>query len=150
MERVFEDYTFGMCPKRVTVPTLNVQTTPGKLHTFRNYEIKGCSCGREVTFKNAARSSSAAPTYFHPHVMGDAKYVDGSLVANCPLTILLREYDKCRQAGENLKLACVISIGTGEPFETVRRYASGTSLSHRSRHIKDMATLLMEQASTHL
>ena len=60
---------------------------------------------------------------------------------------MLQEYDKCRQLGENLELDGVISIGTGEPNETVRRYESGKSLSHRSRHIRDMATLLIEQVS---
>lgn len=108
-------------------------------------------------------SFSAAPTHFHPHVMGDAKFVDGSLVANCPLIVLFRvsaasarmkylllcnnfqEYDKCRQLGDQLELGCVISVGTGEPSETARTYETGTSLRHRSRHIRDMATLLIEQ-----
>lgn len=71
----------------MTVPALDVATTPGKLHVFRNYSIKNRE-PEDVTFKDAARASSAAPTYFHAHVMGERKFVDGSLVANCPLSIL--------------------------------------------------------------
>uniref|UniRef100_A0A915DN76 PNPLA domain-containing protein n=1 Tax=Ditylenchus dipsaci TaxID=166011 RepID=A0A915DN76_9BILA len=127
LNRVFPDEDiFHLCPKRLTVPALNVTMTPSKLHVFRNYPIKGSHWDKDISFRDAARASSAAPTYFHPHVLGDDKYVDGSLAANCPLTILLREYDKCRQGGENLRLACVISIGTGEPLETVRRYGHPT------------------------
>jgi predicted acylesterase/phospholipase RssA len=66
---------------------LDVATTPGKLHVFRNYPIKNRS-PEDVSFRDAARASSAAPTYFHPHIMGERKFVDGSLVANCPLSIL--------------------------------------------------------------
>lgn len=57
----------------------------------------------------------------------------------------LQEYDKCLQTGDPLKLGCVISIGTGEPAETKRRYKSGSSLTHRSKHLRDMAVLLIEQ-----
>ncbi|KAH7729300.1 Protein T04B2.5 [Aphelenchoides avenae] len=151
LQRVFpsENDTFRNCAKRLTVPTLNIATVPGKLVTFRNYTVKNDSSFTDVHFRDAARASSAAPTQFNPHVMDQAKFVDGSLVANCPLIILFREYDKCRQLGENLELDGVISIGTGEPNETVRRYESGKSLSHRSRHIRDMATLLIEQVVGH-
>ncbi|KAI1732852.1 patatin-like phospholipase domain-containing protein [Ditylenchus destructor] len=146
LNRVFaETDTFGNSSKRLTVPALNVIMSPSKLHTFRNYPIKGSHWDKEVTLRDAARASSAAPTYFHPHSLADAKYVDGSLAANCPLSVLFREYDKCRQSGENLRLGCVISIGTGEPNSTLRRYQSGTSFSHRSRHLREMTTLLMEQ-----
>ncbi|CAD5219338.1 unnamed protein product [Bursaphelenchus okinawaensis] len=146
LNRVFDNDndTFLNSPLRLTVPSLDITTTPGKLHIFRNYPTKG-STTEDVHFRDAARASSAAPTYFHPHTMGDCKLVDGSLVANCPLGILFGEYDKCLQTGDKLKLGCVISIGTGEPAETKRRYKSGSSISHRSRHLRDMAVLLIEQ-----
>jgi hypothetical protein len=79
--------------------------------------------------------------------MEDRKFVDGSLVANCPLGILFGEYDKSLQIGEDIHLRLILSIGTGEPAETKRRYQSGSSISHKSRHIRDMAVLLMEQVS---
>jgi predicted acylesterase/phospholipase RssA len=151
LNRVFpnESDTFLNCTKRLTVPTLNVATTPGKLHTFRNYPTAPNIKLSEVSFRDAARASSAAPTHFLPHTMGEAKYVDGSLVANCPLIILFREYDKCRQIGDTPDLSCVISIGTGEPVEMARRYDYGPSFSHRARHIRDLSTLLMEQVVGH-
>lgn len=79
--------------------------------------------------------------------MGERKFVDGSLVANCPLGILFGEYDKSLQIGEEIRLRLILSIGTGEPAETKRHYQSGTSLGNKSRHIRDMAVLLMEQVS---
>ena len=91
-----DDDTFGNCPRRLTVPALNIACTPAKLHTFRNYPIRvnngtiSESGNKDISFRDAARASSAAPTYFHPHVMEDDMFVDGSLVANCPLSVLFR------------------------------------------------------------
>uniref|UniRef100_A0AC34QV46 PNPLA domain-containing protein n=1 Tax=Panagrolaimus sp. JU765 TaxID=591449 RepID=A0AC34QV46_9BILA len=150
-----EDDTFQNCARRLTVPALNIASTPAKLHTFRNYPIRvdngtNSENGDEhISFRDAARASSAAPTYFHPHVMGDDVYVDGSLVANCPLSILLREYDKSIMAGKDISLGCVISIGTGEPLQTKRRYKSGNSISKKGKHLRDVAVLLMEQVVGH-
>lgn len=47
----------------------------------------------DINFRDAARASSAAPTYFEPHVMGDHRFVDGSFVANYPLNILFKVSD---------------------------------------------------------
>uniref|UniRef100_A0A7E4VGH0 PNPLA domain-containing protein n=1 Tax=Panagrellus redivivus TaxID=6233 RepID=A0A7E4VGH0_PANRE len=151
-----EDDTFQNCARRLTVPALNIARTPAKLHTFRNYPIKvdgGTTSenGEEhISFRDAARASSAAPTYFHPHTMAeDEIFVDGSLVANCPLNILFREFDKSIQAGKDISLGCVISIGTGEPNETKRRYKSGNTLHKKGKYLRDMAVLLMEQVVGH-
>jgi patatin-like phospholipase/acyl hydrolase len=151
LNRVFsEEDTFLSCKQRLTVPALDVSTTPGRLITFRNYATRKQHQPDDISFRDAARASSAAPTYFHPHIMGDKKFVDGSLVANCPLSILFAEYDKSLQGGDNVQLGLVISVGTGEPAETKRRYQSGSSLGRRSRHIRDMAVLLMEQVGFNL
>uniref|UniRef100_A0AC34F0F5 PNPLA domain-containing protein n=1 Tax=Panagrolaimus sp. ES5 TaxID=591445 RepID=A0AC34F0F5_9BILA len=152
-----EDDTFQNCARRLTVPALNISCSPAKLHTFRNYPIrvdkgKGTTSenGEEhISFRDAARASSAAPTYFHPHVMGDDVFVDGSLVANCPLSILFREYDKSILAGKDVSLGCIFSIGTGEPLQTKRRYKSGNTLHKKSKYLRDVAQLLMEQVVGH-
>ncbi|KAE9550927.1 hypothetical protein FO519_005863 [Halicephalobus sp. NKZ332] len=150
-----DEDTFENCPRRLTVPALNVACTPAKLHTFRNYPIRANSeaisgnGNSSITFRDAARASSAAPTYFHPHLIEDDLFVDGSLVANCPLSVLFREYDKSIMAGKEISLGCVLSIGTGEPLETKRRYKSGTSISKKGKHLKDLAQLLMEQVVGH-
>ena len=52
-------------------------------------------------------------------------------------------------AGKEISLGCIISIGTGEPLETRRRYKSGTSISKKGKHLKDVAQLLIEQVVGH-
>ncbi|KAI6214138.1 hypothetical protein M3Y94_00233500 [Aphelenchoides besseyi] len=151
LDRVFGDEkdTFAQCPKRLTVPTLDICTTPGRLHVFRNYPVRNKKTFEDVKLRDAARASSAAPTYFNAHEMGDHRFVDGSLVANCPLNVLFAEYDKSLQAGQSIQLGLVFSIGTGEPAESKRRYRSGTSIGRRGRHLADLAVLLMEQVVGH-
>uniref|UniRef100_A0A0N5A355 PNPLA domain-containing protein n=1 Tax=Parastrongyloides trichosuri TaxID=131310 RepID=A0A0N5A355_PARTI len=147
LERTFpsNEFTFKKYSKRLTVPALDISMTPAKLHIFRNYSYGDDDDFEDVTFKDAARASGAAPTYFHPHIMGNKKFVDGSLAANCPLNILFKEYDRCLQNKQNCSLACIISIGTGEPEETNRRYKSGNSIKKRTQHLGHVTELLLEQ-----
>lgn len=147
-----DEYTFLKCPRRLTVPALDISTTPAKLHVFRNYDIHfGCGEAKleDVFFRDAARASSAAPTYFHPHHLGGKILVDGSFVANCPLNVLFKELDQCNRNGSKLKLAAVISIGTGEPKETARKYKSGSNIKAKSKHIIHLSSLLLEQVVGH-
>jgi hypothetical protein len=61
----------------------------------------------------------------------------------------LQEYDKCLQSGDAVGLDLVLSIGTGEPAETLRNYDTGgpgASWSTRSRLLRDVTVLLAEQA----
>uniref|UniRef100_A0A0K0G4X0 85/88 kDa calcium-independent phospholipase A2 (inferred by orthology to a human protein) n=1 Tax=Strongyloides venezuelensis TaxID=75913 RepID=A0A0K0G4X0_STRVS len=147
LERTFpsDRFTFKKYPKRLTVPALDISMTPAKLHIFRNYSYGNNDEFEDVTFKDAARASGAAPTYFHPHIMGNKKFVDGSLAANCPLNVLFKEYDRCLQNKQDCTLACIISIGTGEPEETNRRYKTGNSIKKRTQHLGHVTELLLEQ-----
>lgn len=66
-----------------------------------------------------ARATSAAPTFFSSITFGNppANYVDGAVVHNNPIRLLMREVTKVW--GDDAELACVLSIGTGTP--TTRR-----------------------------
>ncbi|TMS39817.1 hypothetical protein L596_006290 [Steinernema carpocapsae] len=141
---------FISCPRRVTVPALDVSTTPARLHVFRNYPILSADeIVEEVSFRDAARASSAAPTYFHPHVLNGRKLVDGSLVANCPLSVLFSEHDRRMKHGLKDNIACIISIGTGEPKHTERKYKSGSNFRQRSKHLLHLGELMFEQVVGH-
>lgn len=57
LNRVFDDEdTFLNYRQRLTVPALDVATTPGKLHVFRNYPIKN-RAPEDVSFRDVARAS---------------------------------------------------------------------------------------------
>ncbi len=57
-----------------------------------------------------ALATSATPTYFPPHRIGDRIYVDGGLVANAPDLVILTE--AIRRFGCNLDECHLLSIGT--------------------------------------
>ncbi|KAL3459275.1 hypothetical protein BJX64DRAFT_291389 [Aspergillus heterothallicus] len=68
------------------------------------------------TIWEVARATSAAPTFFPPIKFGNppAEYVDGALVHNNPIRLLMGEVNKVW--GPNRELCCVVSIGTGTPL----------------------------------
>ncbi|KAL2867769.1 uncharacterized protein BJX67DRAFT_77366 [Aspergillus lucknowensis] len=67
------------------------------------------------TIWEVARATSAAPTFFPPVKFGNppAEYVDGALVHNNPIRLVMGEINKVW--GCERELCCVVSIGTGTP-----------------------------------
>ncbi|RCN48985.1 hypothetical protein ANCCAN_04967 [Ancylostoma caninum] len=96
-------------------------------------------------FKDAARASSAAPTYFEPFLYQGKKFVDGSFVANYPLNILFKEVDSFTRHDNRVRLAGVVSIGTGEPAQSERKYKSGTTIRAKAKNMAHLSTLILEQ-----
>lgn len=73
----------------------------------------------EYTFFDAARATSAAPTYFKPYVLGDRAWVDGGLVANNPADCALVEAIRLWGGKERIH---IVSIGCGvQPEEPPTR-----------------------------
>jgi len=62
---------------------------------------------------DVARATSAAPTYFAPHQIGDNLFMDGGIVANNPTWLAFREVQQVRRFKAN-SVALVLSIGTGK------------------------------------
>jgi patatin-like phospholipase/acyl hydrolase len=67
------------------------------------------------TIWEVARATSAAPTFFPSISFGNppVNYVDGAMVHNNPIRLLMREITKVW--GPDADLSCVLSIGTGNP-----------------------------------
>lgn len=86
-----------------------VQEGTGTPHLFRSSGA-GAGRGDEVPTLDVALATSAAPTYFPPHTIGDRVYVDGGLVANAPDLVVLTE--AMRQFGCRLEECHLLSIGT--------------------------------------
>lgn len=150
LEEAFPTQTLHSCPTRLTIPALDISTAPGSLHIFRNYSFTkpfGVTIheDQDILFRDAARASSAAPTYFDPFVYGNRVLVDGSFVANYPLNVLFKEYDSFSRHQNPLHLAGVLSIGTGEPARAERKYKSGKSIRSRAKNIGHLSTLILEQ-----
>lgn len=68
------------------------------------------------TIVQAARATTAAPTFFKRAVINDQgidrAYLDGGVVQNNPANVVLQEAN--RVFGKNRKVSCLVSIGTGK------------------------------------
>ena len=93
---------------RVLLTTVKADLDPPMLSFITNYRRETTEDEREWKVWEAARASTAAPTFFHPF---EGKYVDGSILAVVPTLHAMTDiqtYEKDKQ----LKL--VLSLGTGE------------------------------------
>jgi hypothetical protein len=89
--------------------TANIE--PAIMRSYRSDEEDSA----QGTIWEVARATSAAPTFFPSISFGNppANYVDGAMVHNNPIRLLMREITKVW--GADADLSCVLSIGTGNP-----------------------------------
>ena len=67
-----------------------------------------------VQIWQAARATSAAPSYFEPIKINDATYVDGGFTFNNPSREIIREVLSMHNNADDC-INCLVSIGTGRP-----------------------------------
>ena len=75
--------------------------------------LSGGLAGRHasnLSLRDALLATSAAPTYFPVHRVGDRSFVDGGLVANAPDLVAVTE--TIRHLGCDLEQVRVLSVGT--------------------------------------
>lgn len=108
---------------------------------FRSYRSEGGakSDNTGATIVQAARATSAAPSFFDPIEIDKMVFFDGGLGANNPVQIIWNEASSiwC-QDRTNLaqKLNCYLSIGTGDPGIK----PGGTSIRKTLKTGKDQLT----------
>lgn len=84
------------------------------------------SVASEMTLEDALLSTTAAPTYFPTHRVGESSYVDGGLVANAPDLVAVTE--TVRKFGCRLEDVWVLSVGTAGLPHRPRRSAIAPGL----------------------
>jgi Patatin-like phospholipase len=110
---------------------------------LRSYKLDGTEI--QCTILEAARATSAAPTYFPEMKIGRDYYVDGGITSNNPAGEAVYEAGRI---WENRNIGCLVSIGTGlmEPISGATR----TKEQFGNRFggiIKGMAPLTAEKLS---
>ena len=93
-------------------PALNI-SSPRLFRTYMVRENRSYNC----PIWQAARATSAAPTFFKRIQIGDKgseeEFIDGGLGCNNPVKQVLEEAEAA--FGSNQYVACIISIGSGQP-----------------------------------
>ncbi|CAJ0575841.1 unnamed protein product, partial [Mesorhabditis spiculigera] len=107
--------------KKLLVTAAQTDVSPAEIVVFRSYQLpneapksyKSLGSAGELKLWQAARCSSAAPTYFSaPH----GCYMDGGLIANNPTSEVLSDIQVIDALGPNkVKPAAFLSLGTGIP-----------------------------------
>ncbi|KAI9854271.1 MAG: hypothetical protein M1813_001311 [Trichoglossum hirsutum] len=91
--------------------------SPKTRFLFRTYTTdKGVDAQASLgcTIWEAARATSAAPTFFDPISIGGQSFVDGATGLNNPVEVVLEEA-KSIWTNAISRIQCVVSIGTGLP-----------------------------------
>ena len=110
IEKVFDSYMGDhKIDKAVTNMMLTSVNTKGSdLYLFKSFKAK-VDPNRNHTFKDAARSTSAAPTYFTPHKLKNMSLIDGGMAINNPS---ISAYIEAKKLFPNAKRINLLSIGT--------------------------------------
>lgn len=100
--------TLGSLDRPVLITSVSLATAQPRL--FRSPVHQHFHSDKKISLVDVALATSAAPTYFPPHPIGNDLYADGGVVANCPdhLAIL----DALNMYGWAANDLHVLSIGT--------------------------------------
>ncbi|KAK5658996.1 hypothetical protein OQA88_1082 [Cercophora sp. LCS_1] len=110
------DYPNPKCKVFVTATKSDAANNQGPA-LFRSYKNQVEKPSHpDIKLWQAARATSAAPTYFKPMTIDGDTFVDGGLQANNPLGWLW--YELLGTYGLARETACFLSIGTGTPAKS--------------------------------
>lgn len=104
-----------------------VNVTLHQPHVFRSYFGSPV-----VRLRDVALATSAAPTYFPEHRIGQHNFVDGGLIANAPDILAIHDAIRAGFTREEIR---VLSIGTdeGEEGQTAREPGGAGALTDAKR-----------------
>jgi patatin-like phospholipase/acyl hydrolase len=120
-----------LLPKEVFVATFNTTTMKHHLWSKKEAEL---GLSPDVMVWQAARTSSAAPTYFPPYVLHNNEYIDGGVCMNNPTLAAILQAKKLGIPRKNI--FCV-SIGTGSYISSVAP-TTNFGLAHWALNIFDV------------
>ncbi|KAF3034823.1 hypothetical protein E8E11_000639 [Didymella keratinophila] len=147
---------------QVFVTTVN-KRFPDRPAVFATYESRYRDMLDHVTIWQAARATSAAPTFFDPVFIGppDMKeaFQDGGTGANNPINYLWNQAKDFWQPKGALEaeIQCLVSIGTGEPplvpfgdslvevFATLKNMATDTETTAETFRVAHNSDLVSSQ-----
>ena len=137
----------------VIVTSCLADRLPPELHLICNYgeARNGQLPPSERLIWEAARASSAAPTYFPAF---DKKFLDGGVMANNPTLVAMTDvFSEAKKEGRKVTVGCVLSLGTGVVKPTPVKEVSVVSprgpldILHDIEAIKNILELFVDQST---
>lgn len=112
---------------KVFVTAVDSSDASGDPLVIRSYPTEFNLVPADVTIADAARATTAAPSYFPSKRLPDGTVaLDGGLIANNPSEVVISEART--QYGPNVRFGLLLSIGTGEKRPTQLRVTSAASI----------------------
>ncbi len=110
-----------------TLGDADVRTMIMAYNVLTGEEAEFCSWERpDFRVFDAARATSAAPTYYSPHQVGDMLLVDGGVIANNPSLFAV---SRARHIWPECREFVVVSIGTAGLVHTMEKEGSSGILN---------------------
>lgn len=100
---------------RVLVPAINASS--GLVQTFKTSHHEDFRRDLKLKISDVALATSAAPTYFPPHQIGNSKFVDGGIAANSPA--LMAYYEARYFLNVEASQIRLLSVGTMGQLQTL-------------------------------
>ncbi|KAJ8902943.1 hypothetical protein NDN08_006261 [Rhodosorus marinus] len=129
--RVFVVSTMMSAPTAVPYLHANYRPPPRPPGSGEHRYRHGC----HHTLWEAARASTAVPSYFDAFRSGEEVFCDGAILVNNPAAIAVHE---ARLLWPNAPLECIVSVGTGRP---------DISTKAGSENLYDVAKALINSAT---
>ncbi len=116
------DRTLGQSIVRLTIPAFMVPKA--EIAVFKTDHHPDYKQDHVMAAWEVCRATSAAPTFFAPHVISGRGFVDGGLWANNPILVAVTEALSCFDITPSQLR--ILSIGSGsQPYEISLRNAGG-------------------------
>ncbi|WP_018275151.1 CBASS cGAMP-activated phospholipase [Teredinibacter turnerae] len=124
LEHCFGDKCIKDLHTRVTIPAVN--GTSGSPKVYKTPHHENFQIDKHLRLVDVALSTSAAPTFFSPHLMNDSLNVDGGLIANGPALIAFHEATHFINAQKaNIYLMGVGTMGSRRVLNSERGWLKG-------------------------
>lgn len=123
------DRPFSDIPAKLAVVAVDERASEPRI--FKTEALAGRFADR-ISTVDVALATSAAPTYFPPHRIGDDVFVDGGLIANAPDVILIGE--AMRSFGSKLDDLHLFSVGTASNARVGRAGGAPGKLQWMTQH----------------
>ncbi|MCW8929637.1 MAG: CBASS cGAMP-activated phospholipase [Gammaproteobacteria bacterium] len=124
LQHCFEDKCIKDLNTLVTIPAVNGTSGSPKIYKTPHHE--NFYVDKHLSLVDVALSTSAAPTFFSPHLMNDSLNVDGGLIANGPALVAYHEATHfIKVPKENIYLMGIGTMGSKRVLNSDRGLANG-------------------------
>jgi patatin-like phospholipase/acyl hydrolase len=136
IDRLLGKQQLGKLTTRVAIPTVCIST--GRVRVFRTRHLPTSVGDREFLLRDVALATSAAPTYYKPHVIGGIEYADGGIAANAPDAIAASDAVAMRWPRVEIRMLAVGTTWRSSALAAGKRRSWGGGTWLRAKRLPNL------------